>query len=102
MRVVLTVRTAADIREIKDWGTETWGAARSRAFLVGVRQAIVNLAKHPQKGRIRRSLHPEVRAVTYRGHLIFYALQGDVLTVIGVIHQRRTHAALDFADRIDD
>ena len=102
LRVRLTVKTEADIREIKDWGIATWGAARSREFLGGLRQTIELLAKHPQKGAVRRSLHSDVRAVNYRGYLVFYIMQDELLTVIGVIHERRNHAALDFTKRLAD
>lgn len=102
LRVALTARTEADIRAVKAWGIDTWGPARTREFLDGLREAIERLTSHPHKGRARQLLHPDARSVTYRGHIIFYAIKGEWLIVIGVIHQRRNQAALDFADRMDD
>ena len=102
LHVALTARTAADIRALKAWGIDNWGPARTREFLGGLREAIDRLTSHPHMGRTRRSLHPDLRSVIYRGHVIFHANKGEWLIVIGVIHERRNQAALDFADRIDD
>lgn len=102
MRVALTEIAETDIRAVKAWGMDNWGPARTREFLSGLREAIERLTSHPHMGRTRRSLHPDARSVIYRGYIIFYAIRGELLVVVGVIHERRNRAALDFADRMDD
>ena len=100
-RPILTRQTEADIRQIKAWGLENWGNQRARDFLAGLRSAIEGLCSRPQKGRPRSSLQPGLRSILYRGYLIFYVIRAEDIVVIGVIHERRNHAALDFSERME-
>lgn len=101
MTVRLKARARADLLAIRAWGEDHWGSARSRDFLEGLIEAIERLPRFPEMGRPRDVFAPGLRSVRHRGYVIFYILEQDDPVVVAVLHERRNHAALDFADRIE-
>ena len=101
MKVRLKARARADLLAVRAWGEDRWGPPRTRDFLEGLIEAIERLAKFPEMGRLRDVLAPGLRSVRHRGYVIFYRIEDGGPVVVAVLHERRNHAALDFADRIE-
>ena len=102
MRMRLRSAALSDIREIREDGLDRWGAARTRDFLDGLFTAIERLAEFPLMGRSRADIHVDLRSISHRGYVVFYLANEDRPTIMAVLHERRNHAAFDFADRLDD
>jgi toxin ParE1/3/4 len=101
VKVRLKARARADLLAIRAWGEDRWGPARTRDFLEGLIEAIERLVRFPGMGRPRDVFAPGLRSVRHRGHVIFYLIEDASPVVVAVLHERRNHAALDFADRIE-
>jgi len=101
MPVRIKPRARADLLAIKAWGETNWGKPRSREFLEGLIEAIERLENFPEMGRARPAFHPSLRSTHHKGYVIFYCIENGAPVVVAVLHERRNHAALDFADRID-
>ena len=52
-------------------------------------------------GRSRDTFLPGMRSIRHHGYVAFYMLEGAVSIIVAVIHERRNHAALDFADQLE-
>lgn len=102
MKVRLKARARADLLAIRAWGEDRWGPARTRDFLEGLIEAIERLTQFPELGRPRDVFALGLRSVRHRGYVIFYRVEDGGPVVVAVLHERRNHAALDFADRIED
>lgn len=44
------------------------------------------LLNHPELGRSRPEIHPGVRSLLCRNHLIFYRVRSDVIEVLRILH----------------
>jgi toxin ParE1/3/4 len=95
-------RARADLLAIRAWSETEWGPARTGDFLEGLIETIERLDESPLMGRSRDVLAPGLRSVRYRGYAIFYLLEDGRPVIVAVLHERRNHAALDFADRMSD
>ena len=102
MRVRLKAGARADLLAIRDWGVDRWGSARTRDFLEGLIRAIERLADYPHLGRSRDVFLPGLRSISHAGYIIFYVSDEDGPVVLAVLHERRNHGALDFAERSNE
>ena len=102
MRVVFTDQALEDLDGIHEYGLAEWGAARSGEFMVRLGESIYGLADSPYRGRSREAFHPGLRSILHRQYVVFYMIEGNDVVIGAVIHERRNHAALDFADRLED
>ena len=101
MKIGIKPAARRDLLAIRLWGLETWGKARTADFLEQMIEAVDRLADHPQMGRSRSALRPGLRSIRFRGYAIFYRIDNDRLVIVAVLHERRNHAALDFADQME-
>lgn len=101
MRVRLKPRARRDLLAVRAWSEDRWGQPRAREFLEGLIEAIERLALHPRMGRSRDAFLAGLRSIRHRGYVVFYVLEDETPVVIAVLHERRDHAALDFADRLE-
>lgn len=101
MKVRLKARARADLLAIRAWGEDRWGPARTRDFFEGLIEAIERLVRFPEMGRPRDVFAPGLRSVRRGGYVIFYLIEDAGPVIVAVLHERRNHAALDFADRIE-
>jgi len=102
MKIQIKPKARVDLLAIRSWGETHWGPARSREFLEGLIETIESLDAFPLKGRARPEFHANLRSIRYQGHTIFYAIENDRPVIVALLHERRNHAALNFAGRIDD
>ena len=101
VRVRYRERAVADLNGIKNWGVDHWGADRTDEFLAGMRASIDRLARFPELGRLRPLLAPRLRSITFSGYVIFYVAEPAGPIIAAILHERRNHAALDFADTLE-
>ena len=101
MKILLKPAARRDLRAIRVSGIETWGLARANDFLGQLIVAMERLAEHPYMGRSRHSLYPGLRSIRFRGYAIFYIVTDGSADIVAIFHERRNHAALSFANRMD-
>jgi plasmid stabilization system protein ParE len=102
LRVRIKTKARTDLLAIRSWGEDRWGPERSRDFLEGLIDVIERLSEFPEMGRPRDVLAPGLRSVRYKDYLVFYVVEVRQPVVVAVLHERRNHAALNFADGIED
>lgn len=102
MGVLLKAKARADLIAIRQWGEDHWGPAKTHDFLEGMIERIARLEANPRMGRARSAFHPDLRSIRFKGYAIFYCLENARPVIVAVLHERRNHAALDFADRLDE
>jgi len=102
MNIRLKPRARADLLAIRAWSEDQWGEARAREFLEGLIERLEQLVAFPEMGRPRPVFHEDLRSIRYKGYVIFYCLENGAAVIVAVLHERRNHAALDFAERLED
>jgi toxin ParE1/3/4 len=102
MLVRIKPKARADLLAIRIWGEDRWGPERTQDYLAGLIDAIERLSEFPAMGRPRDVLFPGLRSIRYKDYLVFYIVQHSRSVVVAVLHERRNHAALAFADRLED
>lgn len=91
----------ADLIEIRRWGEDNWGRARTRDYFVGLKLSLEQAARNPRFGRLRGMMAPGMRSFSYKAHVVFYIERDEGISIIRVLHERRNHAALDFSDAME-
>jgi toxin ParE1/3/4 len=93
MRMRVTRAARNDLLAIGKWLSERDPVA-ARSTLETLRQRINMLSQHPEIGRKRIDLAPELHAFVVRPYLILYRLEEDTLNVVRIIDGRRDLAKL--------
>jgi toxin ParE1/3/4 len=78
-----------DIDEAAEWIRRERGDGAARAFLEAIYSAFQVLARHPQAGRSREDLLPDVRAFPVHSYLLIYREHPRYVSISRVIHQKR-------------
>lgn len=102
MTIRFLPRAQRDLVAIRDWGDVRWGQGRTDDYVRGLTTAIERLGRHPYLGRSRDAILPDLRSIRYEAYIVFYKIDDDDVLVGAILHERRNHAALDFADRFQE
>ncbi len=87
-RVLRRPQAAEDVAEIWDYIADDNLAAADR-FVDRLDEQFRLLATHPQMGRARGELAPEVRSFPFGRYVIFYVPIDDGIDVVRVLHSAR-------------
>ena len=88
LRVEPRADANADIRAIHAYTVRVHGKAQARRYLTELRARMKAIAANPGIGRIYPEATPETSRVTYGQHFIYHRVEGDVLLIVRVLHQR--------------
>lgn len=91
----------ADLAEIWLFIAEDSEAAADR-FLNVLEQKFGLLATHPQMGRLRPELMPELRSFPVGRYVVFYLPMPDGIELVRILHGSRDIGVHDFEDEHDD
>ena len=91
---------AADFAAIRSHGIDRWGVRRTLDFLAGFEEALQRLVEQPRMRRRRDDFGAGLRSVRFNPYQVFYLIVDEDVVIVAVIHERRNHSALDFADRM--
>ena len=86
---VLTVDAHRDLEEISAHTLERWGARQRERYLTQLFEGFDALADNPLIGKVRDDVHAGARSFPIARHVVFYAHQGERLTILRVLHYRR-------------
>jgi toxin ParE1/3/4 len=103
--VRLTLTAQRDLAQIRDFTTESWGAAQWRSYFLGLTHALETIEQNPNTGRPRDIIRTGLRSLSYESHLIFFRPvrhAGGAVVILRILHQRQNLAALQFMQDLVD
>jgi toxin ParE1/3/4 len=77
----------SDLDDISAWSLKQFGADQTEAYLLGIEQACVEIARNPLRARLHQGRKPGVRRVEHRSHVIFYELTDDGILIGRILHK---------------
>lgn len=84
-----------DLDTIRQKGEAAFGEDSTRRHLHGFERIFALLRTHPLGGQERLELGPGVRTFSHRPHRVLYRIDGDVVTVLRIIHAARDTGRID-------
>ncbi|GJL64812.1 MAG: toxin ParE1 [Nitrospirales bacterium] len=75
-----------DLREIKRYTRETWGASQARDYLLELTATFTKLSRRPKLGRKRDDLDLQLRSFVAGQHVIFFQESSSGIDVVRVLH----------------
>ncbi len=91
MKIALTEAALEDLRSIRRYTLETWGAEQEERYLKQIWQRIESLRRDPSRHRLRESLFPGCRIAAEGKHVILFRASPESIEIVRVLH-----AAMDF------
>ena len=86
LRLNVSPDAERDVDDIFLFGAQKYGVSASDAYLDGLQEAFVFLEHHPRIARERRNIRPPVRLYRYVAHNILYAIDGEDVLILRVLH----------------
>ena len=87
MRLELSRKAQADLDDIRDYSLAEFGAARAIAYVDAVEEAFRRILSFPGIGAVVPEVRPPVRSLACGQHRIFYAVEGDSVFVLRLLHK---------------
>ena len=93
-RVIWLERAVADLKAVYYPTAERADSKVALRFVQRIEAAGERLANFPNRGRPRTEIEPGLRSIPYgRSITIFYAIDGDEVRIVHVLHARRDAVA---------
>lgn len=86
-RYRLSAMAERDLADILDYTVDVWGEIQAEEYLNSIEVCCARIARMPLSGRSCNSLHPELRRMEHRKHVIFYAPDAHGVLIARVLHQ---------------
>ena len=67
---------------------ERWGPVQADAYVDQLFERMQLLAEQPHLGRACDELRTGYRRILTGGHIVFYRIDGDVIVVVRVLHEK--------------
>lgn len=91
--VKLTFGGRRDIEAIADYTRSTWGGEQTKKYLSALEDQLKLLAAQPALGMERPRLAEGLRSFPFDRHVIYYAVSGNGIIVVRVLHGRQEAAS---------
>lgn len=75
-----------DLRDLLQFGVETWGEPRTRSYLASLYELFDHFVDNPEMGRSRPELRPHFRTFPHRSHVIVYMAWNNEIAIVRVLH----------------
>jgi toxin ParE1/3/4 len=95
MKLTFTHAALEDLRSIRAYTLETWGAEQEDRYLNRIWAKFNSMRLDPSRYRLRPDLFPGCRIAAEGKHVILFRAGTDLLEVVRVLH-----AAMDFKRRL--
>ena len=86
--LIVAPRAQRDIRSIHLFGARHWGDAQADAYQATLTKAADLLREYPLIGRARDDLGAGLRSWPVEHHVPYYRINGDVVEVVRILHER--------------
>lgn len=91
MKLVLTEAALDDLRSVRAYTLETWGAEQEERYLRNLWARFETIRSNPHRFRLREELFPGCRIAAEGRHVILFRVDHDALQIVRVLH-----SAMDF------
>lgn len=88
LKLRFSARARRELRAILQYSLESWGAAQRDAYAAAINSTLTSLTMYPELGRSRDEFGAGVRSLPIEQHVIYYRVDGTILTVLRVVHGR--------------
>jgi toxin ParE1/3/4 len=88
-RVIWSADALADLDGIWTYYVQVAGRNTADKIIRQIGQAVRVLEEHPFAGRARNDIHPDLRSVVARPHVIFYRVKNDSTEIARVLDGRQ-------------
>lgn len=95
MKLILTEAALEDLRSVRAYTLENWGAAQEERYLDRLWSRFEALQANPERHRLRPDLFPGCRIAAEGRHVILFRADEGVLKIVRVLH-----VAMDFKRHI--
>jgi toxin ParE1/3/4 len=85
MRLILSRRAKEDLLEIWEFIADHDKIAADR-YIDHLRDRALELLHFPELGRARDEIHPGLRSLLARNHLLFYRLERQEVQILRILH----------------
>jgi toxin ParE1/3/4 len=79
----------SDLDDISAWSLKRFGFDQTEAYLLGIEQACVEIARIPLRARLHRGRRQGVRRVEHGSHVIFYSVEEDYVVIGRILHKHQ-------------
>lgn len=97
MTLDFTEAAVSDLRSIRDYTLEMWGADQEQLYLDSLWDKFEQILREPQRRRFRDDLFPNCQIAAQGKHVILFRIQGKVLQIVRILH-----SAMDYSRHIPD
>lgn len=94
MRLSYSPAARRDLKSIYKQSGRQFGPKQADRYRDGQLQALRFVADHPLASPEHVGYRTPIRYHLYQSHLIFYAVEGDVLQIVRVMHQQQDWQAV--------
>jgi toxin ParE1/3/4 len=85
MQLEITLKAKRDVAALQEFGNANFGFSHTRKYLVELTQTFKNIRVRPEIARLREEYDGQIRIHNFRGHVIFYRVEGDTVKILRVL-----------------
>jgi toxin ParE1/3/4 len=89
LRLELTHRSRADLRDILTYSISTWGNEIAENYRAKLVKSMGRIAEYPEIGSEHPELGPNIRTYPIGEHVVIYTNRPNSVSVLRVVHIRR-------------
>jgi toxin ParE1/3/4 len=86
MKVSLTPKARADLKDISRYTNQTWGRQQRLTYLKQLNNAFSFLAENPQRGKKRNEIIGSPYSYHVGRHVIFYRPIAEGIQILRILH----------------
>lgn len=86
MKFILSPSAIRDLQSISGYTLQNWGAKQEGIYLKGLWEKLAAIESDPGTFRLREDVLKGCRSARYEKHVIFFAVQGQTLQIIRILH----------------
>ena len=95
MKLDITPAALDDLRSIRAYTLDRWGAAQEQLYLDQLWRRFEDIMEDSRRFRFRHDLFPDCQIGAEGRHVILFRVRKDILQVVRVLH-----SAMDFKSRL--
>lgn len=76
-----------DLDDIADYTIQAFGLTQAANYADGLKTCLENLTQFKKRGRAADELAPNLRAMEYQSHTIFYQINEPDILIVRILHQ---------------
>ena len=95
MKFILSLSAIRDLQSISAYTLQNWGAEQEDIYLKGLWKKLAAIQFDPSSFRLREDLVKGCRSARHEKHVIFFAVHGQTLQIIRILH-----VAMDFSSHL--